>query len=82
MAEHAEALRRQLEDERARGDGLALARELAARAGAEPAACDLLRLSAGDGARARWRHALAGSGIAFGGQDCHAARDRAPTPAI
>ena len=54
-----------------RADGIALARDIAARAAA-PHRCDLLvcppsTLLAAVGA------ALAGSGVALGGQDCHAA---------
>jgi triosephosphate isomerase len=55
-----------------RADGLALARDLAARAAAAKPACELLvcppaTLTATIGV------ALDGSGIALGGQDCHAA---------
>ena len=55
-----------------RADGLALAGEVARRARAEPAGCDLLvcppatLLAAVGGV-------LAGSAVALGGQDCHAA---------
>ena len=61
-----------------RSDGLALARELARRATATAPGCDLLvcppatLLSAAAAA-------LAGSGIALGGQDCHARQSGAHT---
>jgi triosephosphate isomerase len=63
-----------------RADGIALAREIAERA-KEPHACDLLvcppaTLLAAVG------EALAGSGVALGGQDCHAAASGAFTGSI
>ena len=61
-----------------RADGLALARDIAARASARSPACDLLvcppaTLIAAVG------EAIAGSGVALGGQDCHAAEKGACT---
>ena len=61
-----------------RADGLALARDIAARARGEKPACDLLvcppaTLIAAVG------EAVAGSGVALGGQDCHAAEKGACT---
>jgi triosephosphate isomerase (TIM) len=61
-----------------RADGLALARDIAARAKAGAPACDLLvcppaTLIAAVG------EALAGSGVALGGQNCHAAEKGACT---
>ena len=63
-----------------RADGIALARDVAARAAA-PHACDLLvcpptTLLAAVG------EALAGSGVMLGGQDCHAAPSGAFTGAV
>ena len=63
-----------------RADGLALARAVAARAG-EPHACELLvcppfTLAAAVG------EAIAGSGVALGGQDCHPAPSGAFTGCI
>jgi triosephosphate isomerase (TIM) len=61
-----------------RADGLALARDIAARARGGDPACDLLicppaTLIAAVG------EAIAGSGVALGGQDCHAAEKGAFT---
>jgi triosephosphate isomerase len=52
-------------------DGLALARGLASRVAAEPPPCDLL-LCPPATLLATVKAELAGSGIALGGQDCHA----------
>jgi len=54
-----------------RADGLALARDIAARAKAATAACDVLVCPPATLVAAVGK-ALAGSGVALGGQDCHA----------
>jgi triosephosphate isomerase len=54
-----------------RADGLALARDLAARCAGEPVACSLLVCPPAT-LLAAVHDILAGSGIALGGQDCHA----------
>jgi len=54
-----------------RADGLALARDLVRRAAAEPVACDLL-LCPPATLLCAVGEALAGTGVALGGQDCHA----------
>ncbi len=64
-----------------RADGLALARDIAARANAAPLSCDLL-LCPPATLLAPVADAIAGSAVALGGQNCHAASSGAHTGEI